>query len=402
MTGFDRIRRPLATYLWLALGVWALLVAVATVELLLTGAFEAGNAIATAMRDWLPWVVLVPAVVWLARRFPLEHGKLWIGITVHVSACSAVVVLSGLLARPPPRLPRPGWANRPADAFRRVGQDSGVWQQRPPAADHAFPYAPRDGPPPGRPSFHFMWQLQRARLEVPIYWLIVSVVHALAFHRRSRERELKAVELSASLTRARLQALHMQLRPHFLFNTLNAISALIHKDPQAADDMVAELSELLRITLDGSGPFETPLHRELEVLDCYFRIERRRFGERLQIREQIEPEVANALVPTLLLQPLAENAMRYGVGMTTRPVQVTIAARRSGRMIELRVEDNGPGLKEGAVRGIGLTNTSARLAELYGAAGVLKIDNAPGGGGRAIVQIPFHTEPVAIATTSPL
>jgi len=388
----------LATYLWLALGVWALLVAVATVELLLTGAFEAGNAVATAMRDWLPWVFLVPAVVWLARRFPLEHGKLRIGITVHVSACAAVVVLSGLLARPPPRLPLPGWANRPVDAFHRVGPDSGVWQQTPPAADHAFHH----GPPPGGPSFHFMWQLQRARLEVPIYWLIVSMVHALAFHRRSRERELKATELSASLARARLQALHMQLRPHFLFNALNAISSLIHKDPHAADDMVAELSELLRITLDGSGPFETPLHRELEALNCYFRIERRRFGERLQIREQIESGVANTLVPTLLLQPLAENAMRYGVGMTARPVQVTIAARRSGRMIELRVEDNGPGLKEGAIRGIGLANTSARLAELYGTEGVLTIDNAPGGGGRAIVQIPFHTEPVAFATISPL
>lgn len=389
MPWLTRLRRSLGVYAWLAACIWAVLVAVATAQLLLTGSFDTGNAVVTALRDWLPWVVLAPVVVWLSKQFPLERGRLQVGIPVHVFACAAVVVICSFLGRqpaPPARM-SPGYRG-----YRSVGPpDSGR-------------RGPMGRPPFGRGPWedwqNFGWQLQRARLQVPIYWLIVTVVHALAFYRRSQERERKAAELSASLAQARLQTLHMQLQPHFLFNALNAVSALIHKDPDAADDMVAELSELLRMSLDSSEQFETPLHRELEVLECYLRIERRRFGDRLDARVTAEPGVQRAYVPNLLLQPLAENAMRHGTGAQTGGVRVEISARRTGDILELQVTDNGPGLKPEATQGIGLGNTRARLMELYGKAGVLRVENAAAGGCVATVQIPFHTEPLTIAAAA--
>src|SRR5438309_2833852 len=136
-----------------------------------------------------------------------------------------------------------------------------------------------------------------------IYWVIVSVSHTFDYYRQVQERELRAAELERSLSQARLQALQMQLNPHFLFNTLHAISSLVHKDAEAADRMISRLSDLLRYTLESTAEHEVPLEQELQVLDRYLEIEQTRFGARLSVEKQIAPETLSVLVPNLILQP---------------------------------------------------------------------------------------------------
>jgi LytS/YehU family sensor histidine kinase len=231
----------------------------------------------------------------------------------------------------------------------------------------------------------------RSKSTVPIYWVVVSLVHALSYYRRSQERERKALELEARLTDARLQALRMQLQPHFLFNTLNAISTLVHRDPRAADEMIGNLSELLRATLDNSDQ-EIPLRQELDFLDRYLEIQQVRFGERLRIEKEIDAAAMDAQVPTFILQPLVENAVRHGVEPQTTPGLVRVVARRDGDALRLAVEDNGTNHKPGpkSREGIGLPNTRARLKEMYGDRGRLTLTSASDGGFKVDLEIPYH------------
>jgi sensor histidine kinase YesM len=234
----------------------------------------------------------------------------------------------------------------------------------------------------------------KARTNIPIYWVVVSIVHALTYYRRSQDRERKAVELEARLTDAKLEALRMQLQPHFLFNTLNAISTLVHRDPRAADEMIANLSELLRATLDTTEP-EIPLRQELEFLDRYLEIQQVRFGERLRIEKKIDATALDALVPTLILQPLVENAMHHGIEPQTTPGLVRIAASREGESLRLTVHDNGTPAKPGpkSREGIGLPNTRARLQEMYGNLGRLTLTSASEGGFTVDLEVPYHEKP---------
>jgi len=233
---------------------------------------------------------------------------------------------------------------------------------------------------------------------VPIYWLIVSVMSAVIHYRRSQEKDRRAAELSASLARANLQALQHQLQPHFLFNALNAIAALVHSNPEAADDMIANLSDLLRMSLDLSREPEIPLRREMEILSCYLDIERARFKDRLAVQIDVEPAALEAWMPALLLQPLVENAVRHGLEAKTREAPIAIAARIAGGDLYLTVSDRGPGLvklPDGSIKdGIGLTNTRARLRELYGDRGTLTIENGPEGGCVATAILPYHVKPI--------
>ncbi len=235
----------------------------------------------------------------------------------------------------------------------------------------------------------------KSRTNVPIYWVVVSIVHALTYYRRSQERERKAVELEARLADAKLHALRMQLHPHFLFNTLNAISTLVHRDPRAADEMIGNLSELLRATLDTSEP-EIPLHQELSFLDRYLEIQQVRFGDRLRIEKVIDATALDAQVPTLILQPLVENAMRHGIEPQTTPGLVRIVARRVGDALHLTIHDNGTPAKPGpkSREGIGLPNTRARLQEMYGNLGCLTLTSASEGGFTVDLEIPYHEKKV--------
>jgi LytS/YehU family sensor histidine kinase len=233
--------------------------------------------------------------------------------------------------------------------------------------------------PPGsfRPSFAVFFLVG---FRLPIYLAIVSLAHALHFYRRSREREHRSLELTASLAQARLEALKMQIQPHFLFNALNAISALVHKDPEAADEMIGALSDFLRLTLESSGEQELPLRRELEFVERYLAVEKVRFGERLRFSIEAAPDTMAALVPALLLQPLVENAVRHGLEPQLRPGTLSIRAQREGDALLLSITDDGAGLPKThpSREGIGLANTRARLRELYGDRARLELRNEKG------------------------
>ncbi|HEX6053023.1 MAG TPA: histidine kinase [Gemmatimonadaceae bacterium] len=232
-----------------------------------------------------------------------------------------------------------------------------------------------------------------------VYAAIVGMYFALDYARRWRESTLAAARLETHAARlevgladARLQALRMELNPHFLFNTLNAISGLVRRrENDAAVGMLARLGDLLRTTLDRNLPQEIALDDELALLQRYLDIEQARFGARLVVNVEVDPAARRALVPTLVCQPLVENAVRHGVARRRGTVAVTIDGTREGASLVLRVRDSGKGLGSVPVReGIGLSNTRTRLRELYGEAAALQLDDAAGGGAVATVRLPFR------------
>ena len=220
----------------------------------------------------------------------------------------------------------------------------------------------------------------------------------------ARQRELEAArletqaaQLGASLTEARLRALQAQLNPHFLFNALNAISAFTERAPQTARRMMAELGDLLRASLDHADRQEVPLSEELGFLEHYLAIERLRFEDRLTMTVVASPDVRRALVPSFLLQPLVENAIRHGAGTRVQRGHISIEAGREGDRVVLRVEDDGAGLPEGwrleDHGGIGLLNTARRLAALYGADQHFSVESLPDAGVRVRISLPLRTVP---------
>src|SRR5262249_12543584 len=194
-----------------------------------------------------------------------------------------------------------------------------------------------------------------------IYWIIVVVNHAFDYYQKYREREMRALDLEKRLAQAKLQALQMQLNPHFLFNTLHSISSLMHRDVEAADRMIDRLSDLLRSALEGSDTQEGELQDELEFLKRYLEIEQPRLGDRLTVKMDIEPDTLRARVPNLILQPLVENAIRHGIEPRARPGRIELRAQRKDATLALEVRDNGIGIKEGELfdEGVGLSNTRA-------------------------------------------
>jgi two-component system, LytTR family, sensor kinase len=216
-----------------------------------------------------------------------------------------------------------------------------------------------------------------------VYWAIVALTLAMVYYREAQARALRASNLETRLVESQLKALQQQLHPHFLFNTLNTVSALLHKDVEAADRMIADLSDLLRISLQFGSLQEIPLHEELEFLQGYLAIEQTRFPDRLTVNYDIAPEVLDARVPTLILQPVVENAIRHGIASITEPGVIDISAKASGSQVVLEVRDNGAGLSDSALdalqKGIGLSNTRARLECLYGGDHRFEFSNTRGG-----------------------
>ena len=230
--------------------------------------------------------------------------------------------------------------------------------------------------------------------ELLVYWIIVVVSHAVDYYQRYREGELRA-------SQAQLQALKMQLHPHFLFNALHSISALVHTDPDAADKMIARLGDFLRLTLETSAAQEVPLRQEIEFLNCYLEIERIRFRDRLTTSIEVDPRVLDCRVPNLILQPIVENAIRHGVSQRAAAGRIEVRAVGAGQTLRLEVRDNGRGLPEGADAargtkgGVGLANTRARLQQLYGAGYRFDLSNAPAGGAVVTLEIPLRGAPAA-------
>jgi len=233
-----------------------------------------------------------------------------------------------------------------------------------------------------------------AALDGFAYIALIGLAHAGVFHRRYREREQQATLLTSRLNEARLHALQAQLQPHFLFNTLNGIATLLRRDPAKAEDMLLSLSDLLRIALSSSHRQEIPLREEMDFLGRYLAIQKMRFGDRIEVIEEIEPAAMDCLVPALLLQPLAENAIRHGLEPSGQPGQLRITGVRDGEWLRLTVEDNGVGLRSnGSNRtGVGLANARERLATLHDTAYEFELKERSQGGVAVNIRLPARTE----------
>jgi two-component system, LytTR family, sensor kinase len=228
------------------------------------------------------------------------------------------------------------------------------------------------------------------------YSTIIGLSYALAYYRQSQEGALRAAHLETRLMEARLRTLEAELHPHFLFNTLHAISTLVHSNPDAADRMISRLSDLLRLTFDRSGEAGVSLQEELEFLQKYLEIEQTRFQDRLTVRFNIDPETLDAEVPRMILQPLVENAIKHGVSPRAGQGIIEISTERRNGSLSIEVADNGVGLSDGARArlhsGVGLSNTRDRLACLYGDGHSLEFSD--GAEGLAVrMEIPFSPTP---------
>jgi signal transduction histidine kinase len=314
---------------------------------------------------WYAWALLVPLVFWLGRRFPFERGRWVRSLCVHVPAVLLVTFLHVVLSQ---------------------------------FATHLVMLATWDGPPKAMSwwSRVKMMYAQYFDWEALGYVAILGVAAARDFHRQAQDRTLRASQLETRLAEAQLQALQRQLHPHFLFNTLNAISALMHRDVDAADQMLMRLSDLLRIALDQPGVQEVALKDELDFLAKYLEIEQARFGDRLTVRFDVDPITLDAQVPNLILQPLVENSIRHAIAMQVGAGIVEIRASRAGDRLVLEVGDNGPGFGGRSQpphgHGVGIANTRSRLEHLYAAEGRLEFGERPGGGLIVRVTVPFKAE----------
>jgi sensor histidine kinase YesM len=317
-----------------------------------------GEAISDSLEDWYVYGVLSLPVVWLARRFPPERGSRWVTAAIHLAAAMAFS-LAFILVR------------------TLVGEVDGLLTREPASFAEIFhPLLVRTFP------FNLL-----------VYGVILSVSHALDYYRKYHERTVQTLELEKHLTEARLQALLHQLKPHFLFNTLNGIASLMHTDVDAADRMLVRLSELLRITMSHTGAPQTTLREEVAFLERYLDIEKIRFRNRLEVVIAVDEDAIDAQVPSLILQPIVENAMRHGVEPHARMGLIELRGTRQEGNLVLTVSDNGAGIVDGAPKreGIGVANTRARLIELYGERQKFELVNKPEGGLCVRITIPFST-----------
>lgn len=323
---------------------------------------------------WFLWAALSPLVFWLTRRFPLERGRLLRNSLIHFAACVALSLghrAAYLLI---------GWLLHVA-VYRRLASLSVVF------------------------SLLFFFNLPTGFMS---YATVLLVSYLINYYRRHQEEELNISRLRAELahaqletTQAELQALRMQLQPHFLFNTLHSISALLDEDVEAAEEMLARLGDFLRLTLENSGAQEVTLQEELEFLRCYLEIERVRFHDRLDVALEIDPGTIEARVPNLILQPIVENAIHHGIVAQSGPGRIEIRSARTDGVLRLQVTDNGPGLGPGGnletvfKDGLGFSLTRARLERLYASRQSLRLTGAPEGGLRVTLEIPYATSEMA-------
>ena len=312
------------------------------------------------LADFYLWGMLSPLIFLLARRFELRKDFPR-NLLIHIGTS---VVLSGLvLSAASPLVWYFGYVNLARNPTLAI-----LWR------NNAF-------------SAYYFHQ------GLTIYWTTLVVAHALYYYRGLREGEAKAERLTAQLAQAQLQALKMQIHPHFLFNTLNSISALLHKDVETADRMIARLGDFLRLTLKRSDAQLVDFEQELEFLKCYLDIELIRFQDRLTVEMDIDEHALTALVPNLILQPIVENAVRHGVAKQTRRGHISISAHRQGERLIMKVEDNGPGLNANSNgSGIGLSNTRARLEQFYGDDFSFEIANSIQRGASVTLDVPAFVE----------
>jgi len=312
---------------------------------------------------WLTWVPITPIVFYAAERFPFRRDRLARSIWTHFGIALVIAVVIEVT-----------WLQISFFIQSYLEPEALARMQN------------------NRAEVYSVAVLSRLLGDAFIYAAVLGVATTLGYHRRLRERELRAAQLEAQLALAQVQALKMQVHPHFLFNTLHAVTVLIREDPGAATRVVTRLGDLLRLTLSRATTAQVSFRRELEILTLYLEIERTRFHDRLEIAYDVQPATLGALVPDLILQPLVENAIRHGVSPNAGTGRIDVRSRRDGDWLTLEIRDNGAGLAEGGARpdGIGLTTTRARLERLYGDRHELTLENLPQGGCVARIRIPFQ------------
>ncbi len=360
----DRIPPQRLSTLGLAFGFWTLLALSYALSSGLSALSEGHDpawlrGLSWNLADFWLWMLLAPVVGWLGRR---SAGDGWPRFLTRQVPASLVVALT-----------------------QTVLQLLIFWSVCGPGKMPVASFG-------GFVHMQFAYKFQQGLV---IYWVILAVLRGMESRRHLRGERLRRTQLETQLAQSQLQALRMQLQPHFLFNTLNAISALALADPLQARLMIARLSDFLRLTLEERHVPQVPLSRELEFLACYLGIQQVRFQDRLSTQLDVDDEALAAAVPNLILQPLVENALRHGLQHKPGSGTLRISTRRDGDQLQLRVDDDGLGLPpQGTLEGIGLGNTRARLRMLFGDAARLELTPLAGGGTRAEVRLPF-TEFVA-------
>ncbi|MFL6245614.1 MAG: sensor histidine kinase [Thermoanaerobaculia bacterium] len=321
----------------------------------------AGPITLAYVESWV-WAAFTPLILWLSSSTSERTRSLWVRIPLLLLAGIAIAVAVYALL----------------DLARFLIID-------PPAGM-------RRGRGGGRSTFAPLREIGRLRFlnQLLVYFAVLATGFAREFFLRDQRRQRQEAHLQAQLAEARLDALRMQINPHFLFNTLHAVSALVERDPGGVRRMISRLSELLRHTIDSHATDEVPLREELAFLRRYIEIMEIRFQGRLHVDMKVDENTLDALVPNLILQPIVENALEHGVNRAAGEGQITIAARRDGERLVLSVRDNGPGIDAQNESGVGLANTRARLEQLYGDRAMLALRNADGGGTLAEIALPHH------------
>ena len=297
------------------------------------------------------WVAFTPLVFALGRRFPIGQDGWRRSILVHLAASAVFSFSHRLILLSIVRNFIPAYRERPMSVqlMEMMAYDYGIG----------------------------------------IYWITLSLGFAVDYYRRYRAEELRSARLETQLAQAQLQALKMQLQPHFLFNTLNTISAMVQDDPEGAERMIARLSELLRISLDSAGTQETSLKQELDFVQRYLDIELIRFEDRLRVHLDVSDDTLDAQVPNLVLQPLVENAIRHGIAPKASGGTVTIRSRRNADQLVVEVADDGCGRRGEIMEGVGLGSTRQRLERLYGSNHRFELRDPPDGGLQVVLTIPY-------------
>jgi signal transduction histidine kinase len=312
--------------------------------------------LASALADWYSWAILAPAILAVGRRFPLVRPGWW-------WRSLPILFVAGLIF-----------------TAIKIGLRSGLgW---------VFPQLPTM-------PFNIV-VLAQFHIQVATFWVILGIGAAFEYYGKFRERELRASQLESRLAQSQLEVLRMQLQPHFLFNTLHTISAFMQEgEIEDADRMISRLSDLLRLALESGGVQEVPLRQEMDFLRRYLEIQQIRFQDQLRVNLAVPDELLDACVPSLILQPLVENAIKHGVTPRAEGGEVSVAIARADGRLHVVVRDDGPGLSAEASRtsggsGVGLANTRARLEQLYGDAQRFVVANSPDGGALVEMTIPLH------------
>src|SRR6516162_2922361 len=311
------------------------------------------------------WSVLTPVVYELTRRFTFDRNSWTTSLPIHLVACVVLTVLAAVVIV---------------------------------LLDPMITWTPEK-----HVSF-FAHTLSRFLMDFQRYWYIVLITQAIAYYGKYQERQLRSSQLEAQLANAQLEVLKIQLEPHFLFNTLNSIASLARHDGVAAEDMTLQLADLLRMSLDGVGVHEVPLHQELTFLQKYVDIQLTRFHDRLSVETEIDPRTLDTLVPNLILQPLVENAIRHGISPRRAPGLVRITTWRDRDDVWMEIRDNGVGFtrNRGAAppEGVGLRNTRGRLRQLYNDDHAMVLEDAPGGGCTVKIRVPYRTSSEEVTTAN--